>query len=115
MTRSRRGDLMFYTFSQNNSGGDFYCNDNLGEYVIIEADDEDDACARAEEIGIYFHGVDSGDDCECCGDRWSRPWEDGTETPLIYEEAPEKALTGMRTTVVIHYADGSKKTLRRKS
>ena len=78
---------MFYTFSQNNSGGRFH-NDRtrgIGSYVIVEADDFEHAIERALEIGLYFDGVDSGDDCECCGDRWCPQYE-GTATPMIYGE-----------------------------
>lgn len=79
---------MFYTFGQNNSGGSFH-NDRtlgIGSYVIVEADDFEHANERAREIGLYFDGVDSGDDCECCGDRWYPKWEGdkGTPTPMIY-------------------------------
>ena len=30
----------------------------------------------AEDIGLYFDGVEQGMDCSCCGDRWYRAWED---------------------------------------
>lgn len=63
---------MFYTFNQNNSGGgfDFDAKRGISRYVIISADSTEDAIKRAEKIGLYFNGVESGDDCECCGDRW---------------------------------------------
>lgn len=32
----------------------------------------------------------SGGDCECCGDRWYRAYdEDATDEPLIYDQSPE--------------------------
>lgn len=77
----------FYSFHQNNSGGNFIYQDNdaLTHYVIIEADSADDANERAESIGIYFDGVDSDRDCPCCGDRWDRvSREYGTEVPMVY-------------------------------
>ena len=58
----------FYIFDQNNSGG--YWDKVLGYVVIIEAETPEKANEKAEEIGIYFDGVESGEDCECCGDRW---------------------------------------------
>lgn len=59
---------MFYKFDQNNSGGEF----NGPKYVIVEADDEDEAMEIAVGDGdVYFDGVDKGIDCPCCGDRWS--------------------------------------------
>lgn len=62
---------MFYVYDQNNSGGSYVINDQVCEYVIIEAANPDQANQIAEDIGIYFYGVSSGSDCECCGNRWS--------------------------------------------
>lgn len=78
---------MFYTFRQNNSGGSFVQNNKVGIYVIIEADSNKQANNRAEEIGIYFNGCDDGIDCNCCGDRWSRQYEEkGDIEPKIYDK-----------------------------
>ena len=74
---------MFYTFSQNNSGG-FY---DGPKYVCVEASSLEEAVSRALETGIvYFHGVSDGRDCGCCGDRWYPALfgEDLTETPTVY-------------------------------
>lgn len=61
----------FYVFDQNNSGGSFITDSNLCHRIIIEADSEKEADEKALELGCYFDGVDSGMDCECCGDRWN--------------------------------------------
>lgn len=75
----------FYTFSQNNSGGQF--DENLSQYVIIEASSAKEANRKAREIGVYFNGIDEGYDCECCGDRWVEVCEeDATEKPSVYGE-----------------------------
>jgi hypothetical protein len=73
---------MFYTFVQNNSGGNFFGP----HYVIIEANSAEEANNIAEsEASIYFHGCEDGRDCTCCGDRWHPVnAEDGTESPQIY-------------------------------
>ena len=72
---------MFYTFMQNNSGGQF----DGYEYVIIESDNAEEANLLAKEYNIYFGGVDSGLDCSCCGDRWYQAREKrATEEPRIY-------------------------------
>lgn len=59
----------WYQYSQNNSGG-AYLGPAVGVY--IEAESAEHADERAQEVGIYFGGVESGRDCECCGGRWSR-------------------------------------------
>ena len=76
---------MFYTYSQNNSGGSFDIDaeNGLAHYVIIEADSMEEANEKATSIGIYFDGVEDGMDCECCGDRWSSD-PDEYKTPMIY-------------------------------
>ena len=70
---------MFYTFDQNNSGGQF-----IGpNYIIIEADSAEEANTIAQEsAGVYFNGCEDGIDCECCGDRWYPVFGDGEEKPL---------------------------------
>lgn len=92
----------YFTFTQNNTGGSFEEDDNVDLYVIIEADNADEANYFAEEIGIYFDGVYDGYDCSCCGDRWYTVSEsDGTPSPLVYGEYPDGA-------TIIHYKDGTK-------
>lgn len=81
---------MFYTYTQNNSGGSFdYDRDRgISNYVIVEADNKDEANLRAEQIGLYFDGCDTGMDCDCCGDRWGRAYyTEGTEGAEIYGES----------------------------
>lgn len=78
---------MYYTFRQNNSGGGFDIDEKRGISitVIVEADSTDDADERAERLGIYFDGCETGQDCDCCGDRWSRAWShDEAEVPSVY-------------------------------
>lgn len=111
----------FVRFNQNNSGGSFDLNKTRGltHYVIIEADSIDEAVDTAESIGIYFDGVDDDRDCECCGDRWYRPWKDDlTETPQVSDKSPEDYLSGKGSKygvskwmpegfeIVVHYKDG---------
>ena len=67
---------MFYDFNQNNSYGYFVTNDKLCHVVLIEADSEDEAVRKAEELGCYWDGVEKGIDCPCCGDRWDKDWID---------------------------------------
>ena len=69
--------MAYYIYRQNNSGGhyDIDLDVGLNVNVIVEADSEDEANTKAKAIGIYFDGVRGGIDCECCGDRWSSPYE----------------------------------------
>ena len=78
---------MFYEFRQNNSGGSFTVDQERGisRSVIIEATDHIHANYLAGRLGIYFDGVDQGNDCSCCGDRWYKVSEgDGCEVPAHY-------------------------------
>ena len=101
----------FYTYDQNNSGGDFsnFEEEGIGEYVIIEALDELHANARAEDIGIYFDGRYKGQDCYCCGDRWLRAKEeDGDDVPSIFgEPLDDRAKSRFDDFCFVHYLDGS--------
>jgi hypothetical protein len=107
---------MFYTIDQNNSGGRFAIDYEAGItcYVIVEADNAIEANERAEQIGIYFEGVEDGYDCECCGDRWYTAHEDDAkETPTVYGEPPEKYVDKPCSRwdnhpVCVHYKDGRK-------
>jgi hypothetical protein len=108
----------FFLFRQNNSGGSFDVNDAVAHSVIIEAYSVKDANARAEDVGIYFNGCDTGADCFCCGDRWYEAQDhDGTDTPLIYGEPPEthREMFVKEGQPVCHVyrLDGSKTTYRK--
>jgi hypothetical protein len=98
---------MFYTFNQNNSGGGFDMDKarGIGSAVVIEADSPSHANERAEEIGLYFDGVEEEIDCECCGDRWYRAWESGTDRPTYYGE--ELTLLGEGEVFYVHPLEGN--------
>lgn len=96
---------MFFHFSQNNSGGVF--DDKVGRYVIIEANSAEQANVIAKTKGIYFGGVSKGEDCPCCGDRWTEAYGDGDKQPSIYGRPVKLVEPSMfRDEVVIHYLDG---------
>lgn len=80
---------MFYCFDQNNSGGSFDTDNNLAQFVIVEARNADEAIERAENLGIYFNGAEDNMDCPCCGDRWYPVDDsDGDVEPLLRGEHP---------------------------
>lgn len=66
---------MFYTYYQNNSGGEFLDDKEVGKYVIIEADTANEANEKAQKCGIYFNGYEENIDCDCCGDRWYKAYD----------------------------------------
>lgn len=108
---------MFYNFRQNSSFGRWVTDENLTTNVIIEADNAEQANARAEALGIYFDGCDDDIDCPCCGDRWYPVSEfDAEETPSIYGEPAsdwkhaKNRMIWNNPDVIIHHADGTKTT-----
>lgn len=75
-TKTTKPYLYFY-YDQNNSGGKFYpvWEDDDGNEVFdiaVKSKSHDKANRIAEVFGgVYFDGVLKGEDCNCCGDRWS--------------------------------------------
>lgn len=105
---------MFYEYHQNNSGGsfDFDADRGISQYVIVEAKDAESADSRAMGIGLYFDGCDVGMDCDCCGDRWSRAWGEGSEYPEVYGTPVPEYTTmmpwmGDNPDIFIHRVDGT--------
>ena len=89
--------MTYYTIAQNNNGGYYVEDDDIGQDTIIEANSKDEAIEKAESIGIYF-GYGYGD-CDCCGARWST-WN------IVDANYPYR--NAWNDTAVIHYADGTK-------
>lgn len=95
---------MFFHYNQNNSGGSFVIDDDIGigPHVWIEANSQEKATAKALSLGIYFNGVEDDRDCACCGDRWYEPY-DGYDVP----EIDPKYHFGWCDTVYVHKKDGT--------
>jgi hypothetical protein len=110
---------MFFHFNQNNSGGRFtHVKGKIGYAVIVEADNYEDANKRAENIGLYFDGCDSGYDCPCCGDRWYPQYDNerGDKVPSIYGQNLKQSakVSGFNVgwwglPVYVHYKNGEVK------
>ena len=97
--------MKLYLFDQNNSGGGWVIDDNLDQFVAIEAADEASALTAAEAMGIYLNGVEKDVDCECCGDRWFGP----AEVKIVTKAAwPLNNFLPRETK--FHYADGRRET-----
>lgn len=113
ITKSKDNPSKFYTYDQNNSGGSFDVDDNVSEYVIIEAKSADHANKIAEDIGIYFDGCSTGDDCSCCGDRWYRAYDDdGKDEPMICS-TPVRQYGGsiFKNKVIVYFLNGTKEVI----
>jgi hypothetical protein len=100
---------MFYNLSQNNSGGYFLEDDEVGvcENIIIEVNDITELEDRFDEIAAKVPGFH--DYCECCGERWHLPWrnESGDVEPMMYGESVYTIDPEMfRSRCFIHFLDG---------
>ncbi len=94
----------FYKFQQNNSGGSFVTDDKLCHVLVIEALSEREAIAKAEDLGCYWDGCDSGNDCPCCGDRWYKSADE-----IDFSQYKEK---GYGVGVYDHYPDAEERWLK---
>lgn len=93
----------WYAFRQNNSGGVFVYNDDVAEYTYIQAYSTSHANSIAEEIGIYFDGCSTGQDCRCCGDRWHRAYEGDAEDHVEVDEWNAKPFRNIDKAHIILY------------
>lgn len=116
---SKKGKTKFYLFRQNNSGGSFRTDDKLAINVFIEAHNAEEANLLANDIGIYFDGCDTGNDCSCCGDRWypveedekhqDKPmiWSDDGTSTGVYLPVKEVFKNGYEDEARVHYLNGT--------
>ena len=96
-------DLLWYTYSQNNSGGHFVEDENQGPTVSIQATSSVEAWAKAKSMFDF-------DYCECCGERWFDSYYDdekGDEVPMRYgEPLRDMVASWYRNYAILHYYDG---------
>jgi len=106
---------MFYVYAQNNSNARFDFDKEAGitHYVVIEADNADEADIRAFEIGLYFGFAPS--DCSHCGSRWKLAEEsrlDPEETiephMFLVEDVPSNRDFVGKKEMCVHYLNGTK-------
>lgn len=108
--------VKFYQYRQNNSGGDFYTDENLGIEVLIAAKNADEADERATELGIYFDGCYNGYDCSCCGDRWSTASDWNAVEPNKLDEYIQESLNARYSYpwgdpyIIVHHDNGDKQS-----
>lgn len=89
-----------FILTQNNSGGSYtypkwtgpsdlggvyahydWQDQPVDVWVMAQSAAEADMLAK-KYAGVYFGGVNSGRDCECCGDRWYGAYEDDSDSYL---------------------------------
>lgn len=102
-------ETKFYTEGQNNSGGYFIDNEDVGHYVIIEAENAEQAEKKLNEIVEGYSEY-----CDCCGERWNAYWtaDSGTTEPTIYGEPVAEYHSMWGGHAVIYYYDGTKKRIK---
>jgi hypothetical protein len=85
--------MRWWQFAQNNSGGSFAGPAHL---VFVEAQSADEADDIAKDHGMYFDGCSTGNDCPCCGDRWSNADEPyySMDDKLVIDESLYLVPTG---------------------
>lgn len=99
-------ETKFFTVSQNNSGGYFIDNEDVGHYVIIEAQNVKEAERKISEIT-----EDYSEYCECCGERWFAWWDDkdGKDEPMIYSTPVAEYRDMWGGSAIVYYYDGTKR------
>lgn len=106
---------MFYSISQNNSGGSFIQDDNVDQIVIIEADTAKEAEEYLDDL-VNMNGYNDNS-CPCCGDNFYVGFYEGDasdhpKTPYG-EDLIVSKLEGFSAYysrfAVIHYKNGQKK------
>ena len=98
--------MKWYTIDQNNSGGYFIQNDDVSQYVSVQAESEELALERLYEIT-----EDYSEYCDCCGERWSFYGIEVGDSPTYYEESLFSSKPSpYRKEFVMHYAHGAKFT-----
>lgn len=101
---------MFYCVSQNNVEGHTEKDEDVSDYVIMEASNIDEFQDKFEDmIGI-------NDYCECCGFRWYyTPYEEDDIYPVrIIDNLIEFKSNLKGFGLVVHYANGSREIIKSK-
>lgn len=94
--------MAFFRYGQNNSGGGYHIDDNIGHAVWIEATDHNEANDKASSLGLFSLSY-----CECCGERFYSCWQYDAEEAWSAQESDSWHRNRYGQTVtVIHFADG---------
>lgn len=98
------GELKWWGFDQNNSGGYYIQNDDVDELVFIQA--------RSFQEVMYISNKifeDNSDYCECCGKRWSIPnKKEGSLEPEMFGKPLESfEFYSKNGAAILYYHNGS--------
>lgn len=98
----------FWDYRQNNSFGFFIDDGIVSILVLIEADTAEEADTRAQDLGIYFDGLESGRDCECCGSRWTSAYDSCEDIQTEIRQCVKSYGQGwgIKRPVVVHFKSG---------
>ena len=102
-------ETYFVTFRQNNSGGYFIENENVGMFVIIEGEDLHSILDKARDV---FH--DYREYCQCCGERWDDNWKgygDLKLEPLICGTSVYEYTSWFGGQAIIYRLNGTKEVV----
>ena len=101
--------MTFYVYRQNNSGGYFVKDENVSIHVIVEADTEEQANEKFDEI------LDGDSQyttyCTCCGERWygvDEIYETVEISDSLVEELKQHRYY---SEAILYAADGTKKKI----
>lgn len=96
---------MFYTINQNNSGGYIIDNEDVSNFVSVEANNFKEAEGKLRSIT-----EDYSEFCECCGERWYIDLnnDDAEEIPMIYDIPYNQEVYKCWSSehIIIYYLDG---------
>lgn len=103
--------MSFYTFYQNNVGGEYIVNEDIACFVIVEAKNAEEAESKIRDIT-----EDYDDYCDCCGSRWNLDVFENmaNDEPMAYgvnvrERKVYQGFSDNKT--IIYYSNGTKEKL----
>lgn len=103
-------ETKFYTYLQEKTNGYFITNEQkgIGKVVIIEETSAERANNKAEQINLYFNGVELGIDSPYYGDRWYRCNEwNGEKEPMVNGLCVNDYRDTFKYDGYIHYINGT--------
>ena len=101
--------MTFYVYRQNNSGGYFVEDENVSIHVIVEADTEEQANEKFDEI------LDGDSQyttyCPCCGQRWGGIDETYQKVEVDSVVAEQLKKHRYYDEAILYMEDGTKKKI----